>query len=80
MNRDMLSDIEFDKQIQTMPDRKLLELVARQTFSITQKVKDHEERIKALESRDKKIIAVIGGSSALMGSAVAALVRYLVQF
>ncbi len=72
----MLNDLEIEKAIGEMPDRKLLEFTARQVCAIHAIALDHEKRITGLETHDKKLFGAVGGISGLIGAGIVAAINY----
>jgi len=56
-------ELDFENHISNMPDRKLLEFVARQNFETCQRCERHNKRIITLENGDKRQSSIIGGIS-----------------
>ena len=78
MANGMLQDIEFEKRIKAMPDRELLEFVARQTAEVCQKVEGHEKRLKKLEQDNRKLSGIIGGVSGLIAAVAVGIINWFV--
>jgi hypothetical protein len=71
-------ELDFEKRIGDMPDRKLLEFVARQTLEITDKCKVYESKISSLEAGDRRTSGIIGGISGTITAIVVGIINYLV--
>ena len=69
-------ELDFEKRIGDMPDRKLLEFVARQTLEITGKCKIYDTKIASLETGDRKASSVIGGISGTITAIVISVINY----
>ena len=70
-------ELDFEKRITEMPDRQLLEFVARQTFEITGKCKIYDMKITSLESGDRKVSGIMGG---ITGTVVAVIIGVINHF
>jgi len=78
---DMMEDAEFEMQITAMGDDQpaLLKFVARQQFSVGKIVVSHGRRIRTLEKRNKKVMGIIGGSGAILATAVVAAIDFFLH-
>lgn len=70
--RYILNDLEFDKEIEAMSDRKLMEFSARLGYS-------NAIRITTLESIGKRTMGAIGGVGAVIGAVIVSIMDYLVR-
>lgn len=69
-------ELDFEKRITEMPDRQLLEFVARQTFEITGKCKVYDSDIDLLKSGDRKASGIVGGISGTITSVIIGIINY----
>lgn len=69
-SKDMINQLEFEKQISTMSDRALMEFTARQTYSTCEIQRTHEKRLSALESVNKKQLSIGTGVGAVITGVV----------
>ena len=69
-------ELDFEKRINEMADRQLLEFVARQTFEITSKCKDYDVKISSLETGDRKVSSIAGGISGTVTSIIIGIINY----
>jgi len=69
-------ELDFEKRIAEMPDRPLLEFIARQTFEITGKCKRYDKSIASLESGDRKASGIIGGISGTITGIIVGVITY----
>ena len=72
----ILNELDFEKQIGVMEDRKLLEFIARQTMELSQRCPEHAKRIGILENRDRKSFGVSGGIGGVVAGIVVTLINY----
>ena len=77
----MLDDLEFENQINALGDDQLglIKFVARQQFDSSKIIYDHGKRIKSLEKQNKKVMGVIGGTSAIIATAITATIDYFLK-
>jgi len=68
----VLNDIQFNKEIEAMSDRELMEFSARLGYS-------NAIRITSLENRNKRSMGAIGGTSGLLGGAIAFVIDYFIR-
>lgn len=78
MTDGMLDDLEFEQKLSDMPDRELMEFIARRTFAMTRTCEAHGKRLAALELQRGPGARVIAGIGAAVGGAMAGLVYGLV--
>lgn len=69
-------ELEFEKRINGMADRQLLEFVARQNYETCQRCIEHDKRISFLESSNRKASSVAGGISGTITSIIIGLIGY----
>lgn len=72
-------ELDFEKRIGEMPDRQLLEFVARQNFETCQRCVDHNKRIITLESGDKKLAGMVGGITGTFMAVIIGIINYFVN-
>ena len=72
-------DLDFERQISQMPDRDLLEFVARQSYETCIHVEKHSNRIMALENQSKKISGIFGGIAGLISAIIVGIINYFVR-
>ena len=76
-NKDTIQkDLDFENSIGKLPDRKLLEFVARQTLEICQRCEAHDIRITGLENGSKRLSGITGGISGTLGAAIIMVINY----
>jgi hypothetical protein len=73
------SELEFERSIARMPDRTLLEFVARQNYETCIRCDKHNVRITALENQSKKISGITGGIAGLVSAVVIGIINYFVR-
>lgn len=80
-DKDMLDDLEFENQINALGDDQpaLIKFVARQQFDSSKILVDHGKRIKSLESKNKKLMGAVGGTGAIIATAVTAAIDYVLK-
>ena len=76
MSDGMINDLDFEKRISELDDRGLLEFTARQVFGVRKTVTSNTSRIISLESKSKKILAIIGGIGSIIGAAVVSVINH----
>lgn len=69
-------ELDFEKLISDMEDRKLLEFVARQMLEVTGKVKTLNTKMTTIETGDRKASGIIGGISGTITSIIVSLINY----
>ena len=72
----IIGKLDFEKKISDMPDRQLLEFVARTTLAICEKSESNESRIGKLENGNKKMSSIIGGISGTITAVVIGIINY----
>jgi len=73
------SELEFEQSIARMPDRTLLEFVARQNYETCIRCEKHNVRITALENQSKKMAGIFGGIAGLISAIVVGIINYFVR-
>ncbi len=73
------SELEFERNISALPDRELLEFVARQNYETCIRCEKHNARIVALENQSKKISGIAGGIAGLISAIVVGVINYFVR-
>ena len=76
MTNGINSELDFEKSIGELPDRKLLEFVARQTYEFTGKCKGYDADIALLKSGDRKASTITGGISGTISSLIIGVINY----
>ena len=71
-------ELEFEKRISGMPDRQLLEFVARQTFETSHILEKHNNRIIILENGVKKLSGIVGGISGTITAVIIGIINYFI--
>ena len=69
-------ELDFEKRIAEMPDRPLLEFIARQTLEITGKCKIYDTDINLLKTGDRKASGIVGGISGTITSVIIGIINY----
>ena len=72
----ILNELDFEKSIQDMPDRQLLEFVARQNFETSLRCQRHDVRISTLESGNKKQSGIVGAVSGTITAIIIGIIGY----
>ena len=79
----MTDRLEFDNLIKEKNDRQLLEFVAEQTYNITEKCADYDNRLNELEestpSKKKQLVAS-GVSGGVAGTVIAVIIGVIEYF
>lgn len=73
------SELEFERSISNMPDRTLLEFVARQNYETCIRCEKHNVRIIALENQSKKISGITGGIAGTITAVLIGIINYFVR-
>jgi len=73
------NELEFEKSIANMPDRTLLEFVARQNYETCIRCEKHNIRITALENESKRISGITGGITGTIAAIVIGVINYFVR-
>jgi len=76
MPNEIISDMDFEQRMVGMPDRKLLEFVARQTLEITDRCKVYDTKIASIEAGDRKVSSIMGGISGTITAIVIGVIGY----
>ena len=71
-------ELEFEKRISGMPDRQLLEFVARQNWETCFRCEQHDGRIKTLEGGSKSISSMAGGISGTITGIIIGIINYFI--
>ncbi len=69
-------ELDFEKRINEMQDRPLLEFIARQTLEITGKCKEYDKSISTLETGDRRLSSITGGISGTITAIVIGVIGY----
>jgi len=75
----MLNDLEFEKEINKMTDRQLMEFTARQVWDVNIIACANRNRIQKLEGVNLRASSKAGGIGGIIGSAIGALTVFLVN-
>ena len=77
-NRSMLSDLEFENQLNDMGDNQpeLIKFVARQQFAGSKLLAVHDKKIFDLENGDRKASGIVGGISGTISSIIIGIISY----
>ena len=76
---DMNTDLEFENHISVLSDRGLIEFVARQVHDISKVCPVHDKRLRVVEKQTKKTMGLIGGTGAIIGTAITATIDYFIK-
>ena len=76
MSSEMNRALEFERRINGLKDRELLEFVARQNYETCIRCEKHDRRIAMLEDGSKKSSSIIGGVSGTITGIIIGLVSY----
>ncbi len=77
--KELVNELDFEKQIKEMDDRGLLEFTARQVYETCEITKKHSGRIKTLEDGSKKISTISGSISGGLTAAMIAVADYIMR-
>jgi len=69
-------ELDFEKRISEMPDRPLLEFIARQTLEVTGKCKGYDKDIALLKNGDRKASSIAGSISGTITSVIIGIISY----
>ena len=75
--RDVVNELDFLEHIKELPDRELLEFVARQNFETAIRCPVHDRRITSLEKGSRKTSGITGGATGGIIAAIVAIISYL---
>ncbi len=73
------SELEFEKLIKELPDRELLEFVARQNYETCSQIATQDNRLKDLESGNKKASSISGGITGAIAGIVMGIIGYFAK-
>jgi len=73
------SELEFERSISNMPDRTLLEFVARQNYETCIRCEKNNKRITNLENESKKISGIAGGIAGLISAVFIGIINWFVR-
>ena len=79
MPDNFLDRMELDKRIEGMENRQLMEFTAKEVYSISVQVTDHQKRIKKLENRNRKEMGLVGTIGGILGVAFASILDYFLR-
>ena len=81
MIHNMLTDLEFEKQLEEFGDDQinLLKFLARQQYQMSKLCPIHDKNIKKLQNRDRKIFGATGGIGAMLGVTIASVIDYFLR-
>ena len=77
--KELVNELDFEKQIKEMDDRGLLEFTARQVYETCEITKRHSSRIKTLEDGSKKVSTITGGISGGITAVTIAVIDYFTR-
>lgn len=75
----VLNELDFERKIQTMPDRQLLEFVARQNYTTEIRCVNHAKRITSLESGNQRMSSLTGGISGTIAGIIIGIISYFTK-
>ena len=75
----ILNDLNFEKRISEMPDRPLLEFIARQTYEITGKCKGYDKDIGLLKNGNRKVSSILGGISGTITAIIIGIIGWFIR-
>jgi len=75
--RDVVDKLEFLEHIKGLPDRELLEFVARQNYETSIECPRQDRRITSLEKGSRKTSGITGGATGGIIAAIVAIISYL---
>jgi len=73
------SELEFEQSIARMPDRTLLEFVARQNYETCIRCEKHNIRITNLENQSKKISGITGSIAGTITAIIIGVISYFTK-
>ena len=78
MPNGILSDIEFENQIDKLGDNQLalIKFVARQQFASSKLLITHNDRIISIETGNRKSSSIIGGISGTITAIIIGIINY----
>ena len=76
MSSEMNRALEFERRINGLKDRELLEFVARQNYDACLKLEKTERRLVSLENESKKISGITGGISGTITAIIIGVIGY----
>ena len=79
MLNEVNSELDFEKRIGEMPDRQLLEFVARQAFDTNNRCTNHSTRLITLETGNKRASGIVGGISGVIMGTIVGILNYFVN-
>ena len=74
---DMITRLDLEQRISNMPDRHLLEFVARKVYDTCESVNKNTKRIKDLENTNKRSASVLGAISGTITAVVIGVLNFL---
>jgi len=77
----MMSDLEFENQINKLGDNQLalIKFVARQQFTSSQMLIKHDTRIASLENGDRKMSGIAGGITGTIAGVIIGIINYFIN-
>ncbi len=74
----MISEMEFERQLEDMGDNQLelIKFIARRQYRMTTVCVNHGRKIYKLEIRNKRILAITGGSGTFLGGLAITVFNY----
>jgi len=75
--KSVVNELEFEERIKALPDRELLEFVARQNYETSIKCPIQDRRITSLERGSRKTSGITGGATGGIIAAIVAIISYL---
>ena len=79
MPNGMNYEMDFEKHMRDMPDRQLLEFMARQIFEVCGKVQLNETRLIALEGQNRKWAGIAGGIAGALAGIILGAINWLIN-
>ncbi len=78
MSNGINQELDFEKRISNMPDRQLLEFVARQNYETCLRCEVHEKRLSSLETGNQKSSSIVGGIAGTITAVIISIANYFV--
>jgi hypothetical protein len=70
------NELEFLSHIQSIPDRQLLEFVARQNYETCIRCEQHNERLISLENGNRNVSGITGGITGTISAIIISIISY----
>ena len=78
MSNQTINELDFEKKINDLPDRQLLEFVARQNYETCIRCENHNARLQVLEVGIKKISSIAGAITGTITAVAIGILNYFI--